>query len=601
MPEKLTGGQIVAEYLAREEVPYVLAIPGHGNVALLDAFVDRSDIRVLPVVHEQCAVHIADAYYRVAGRPLAVSTSIGPGAVNAAAGLAQCYVDSTAVLLITGSPHTYMRGRGVLQEIERDHPANFPRLVEPIVKRWWQPSSVEELPWTLHRAFNQMLSGRRGPVLIDLAMDLQAESAEVEIPEPRTRRSDGGPHPSADLVERAGRLLAGARRPAIVAGGGVITAEASGELLALAELIGAPVATTWMGKGAFPEDHELCVWHPGDIGSSCANEVLRAADVILSVGYRFVDWTASSYRSGVTYAIPPTKLVQVDLDEHEIGKNYPAEVGIVADARATLAGLTSWLRANGGARDWRTGGYFTEVRSLVDAWRASWRERRESDATPVSISRALVEIREVLDRDAIVVTGAGLPQSQVYQELPVYLPRTHITSGGFSTMGFTVPGAIGAKLAAPGTQVVGIAGDGDFALNVQELSTAVQWGLPVVYVVFNNHAWLSINNLQRGAYAPDRELITRFRSGGESFSPSFADIARGFGCWAEVVEKPSAIGDALRRALASGRPAVLEIPTATEGPDAQLSKFGWWDVPVPEYLTEPRAAYERERGEVTPP
>lgn len=600
MPE-LTGGQIVAEYLAREEVPYVLAIPGHGNVALLDAFVGREDVRVLPVVHEQCGVHIADAYYRVAGRPVAVSTSIGPGAVNAAAGLAQAYVDSTAVLLITGSPHTYMRGRGVLQEIERDHPANFPRLVEPIVKRWWQPSSVEEIPWTLHRAFNQMLSGRRGPVLIDLAMNLQAETADVEIPEPRSRRSEDLPLPSADSVERAGRLLLQARRPAIVAGGGAIASSASGELLDLAELIGAPVATTWMGKGAFPEDHDLYVWHPGDIGSSCANEVLAKADVILSVGYRFVDWTASSYRRGVTYSIPPTKLIQIDLDEHEIGKNYPAEVSLVADARAALTEVLGWLRANGGQRDWRGSEYFAEVRSRVEAWLDSWRDRRESDATPVSISRALVEIRQVLDRDAIVVTGAGLPQSQVYQEFPVYEPRTHITSGGFSTMGFTVPGAIGAKLAAPDRQVVGIAGDGDFALNVQELSTAVQWGLPVVYVVFNNSGWQSINNLQRGAYGPERELITRFRSAGEPFSPSFTDIARGFGCWAELVEKPSTVGEALRRAMEAGRPAVLEIPTATEGADAQLSKVGWWDVPVPAYLAEQRTAYERDRSEVTAP
>jgi acetolactate synthase-1/2/3 large subunit len=598
---RLTGGQIVMEYLVAEEVPYVIAIPGHGNVPMLDAFVGREDIRVLPVVHEQCAVHIADAYYRVAGRPLAVSTSIGPGAVNAAAGLAQAYVDSTAVLLITGSPHTYMRGRGVLQEIERDHPANFPRMVEPIVKRWWQPSSVEELPWTLHRAFNQMLSGRRGPVLIDLAMNLQAEAADVEIPEPRSHRPADLPHPAPGSVERAGRLLREAQRPAIVAGGGVIAAEATAELRELAELIGAPVATTWMGKGAFPEDHDLYVWHPGDIGASCANEILESADVILSIGYRFVDWTASSYRRGVTYSIPPTKLIQIDIDEHEIGKNFPAEASIVADAGPALSDLVGWLRANGGARDWRGGAYFTEIRSRVDAWRESWRDRRESDATPVSISRALVEIRQVLDRDAIVVTGAGMPQSQVYQEFPVYEPRTHITSGGFSTMGFTVPGAIGAKLAAPDRQVVGIAGDGDFALNVQELSTAVQWELPVVYVVFNNSAWQSINNLQRGAYATDRELITRFRSEGRSFSPSFVDIARGFGCWAELVEKPSAVGEALRRALDAGRPAVLEITTATEGPDSQLSKFGWWDVPVPEYLTDQRATYERERSEVTPP
>ena len=597
---RLTGGQIVAEYLAREEVPYVLAIPGHGNVALLDAFVDRTDVRVLPVVHEQCAVHVADAYYRVAGRPLAVSTSIGPGAVNAVSGLAQCYVDSIAVLLITGSVHTYMRGRAVLQEIERDHWANFPRMAEPVVKRWWQPSRVDQIPYVLHRAFNTMLSGRRGPALIDLPMDLQAEAADVEIPDPHTRRASLRTRPDAELIERAGRLLRDGRRPVIVAGGGAHTSGAGRELVALAELIGAPITTTWQGKGVVPEDHELYAWHPGDIGASCANELLRAADVVLAVGYRFVDWTASSYRHGVTYRFPESKLVQIDLDPEEIGKNYPVEIGLVADAKDALVDLVAWLRENGGRRDWRDSEYHREIRRAVDGWWASFAERRDSNEAPISISRVLRDLRTVLDRNAIVVTGAGLPQSQVYQEFPVYEPHTHVTSGGFSSMGFTVPAAIGAKLAVPDRQVVGVAGDGDFAMNVQELATAMQLGLPVVYLVLNNYGWQSIWNLQRGTYG--RDLITRFQtSDGELYSPRYAQLAEAYGCHAERIEQPGEIVGALERALGAGRAAVVEIVCATEGPMAQLSKVGWWDVPIPEYLEEQRAVYERERREVTLP
>lgn len=596
----LTGGQIVAEYLAREGVPYVLAIPGHGNAALLDAFVDRDDVKVLPVVHEQCGVHVADAYYRVSGRPLVVSTSIGPGAVNAVSGLAQCYVDSVAVLLITGSVHTYMRGRAVLQEIERDHWANFPRMAEPIVKRWWQPSRVDQLPYVLHRAFSAMLTGRRGPALIDLPMDLQAESADVDIPDAHARRPSLRARPHAALLEQAGRLLAGAKRPVIIAGGGAHTSGAGPELIALAELIGAPITTTWQGKGVVPEDHELYAWHPGDIGASCANELLRKADVVLAVGYRFVDWTASSYRHGVTYSIPESKLIQIDLDPSEIGKNYPTEVGIVADAKDAVADLVAWLGANGGRRNWRDSDYHREIRSAVERWWDSFAERRDSDEAPISISRVLRDLRQVLDRDAIVVTGAGLPQSQVYQEFPVYEPHTHVTSGGFSTMGFTVPAAIGAKLAAPDRQVVGVAGDGDFAMNVQELATAVQLGLPIVYLVLNNYGWQSINNLQLGTFG--REIITRFRTpDGAYYSPDFEKLAEAYGCHGERVEQPGEIVAALERAVAADRPAVIEVICATEGPMAQLSKVGWWDVPIPEYMAEKRAQYERERSEVTPP
>jgi acetolactate synthase-1/2/3 large subunit len=595
---RLTGGQIVAEYLAREGVPYVLAIPGHGNAALLDAFVDRDDIRVLPVVHEQCATHIADAYYRVSGQPLVVSTSIGPGAVNAASGLAQCYVDSIAVLLITGSVHTYMRGRAVLQEIERDHWANFPRMVEPVVKRWWQPSRVDQLPYVLHRAFSAMLTGRRGPALIDLPMDLQAEAADVEIPEPHSRRPSLRARPDGELLERAARLLRDAKRPAIVAGGGAHTSGAGREIVALAELLGAPIATTWQGKGVVPEDHELYAWHPGDIGASCANELLRAADIVLAVGYRFVDWTASSYRSGVTYRFPDSKLVQIDVDPQEIGKNYPVEVGIVADAKDALADLVAWLQENGGARDWRDSEYHREIRRAVDAWWDSFADRRDANDAPVSISRALRDLRGVLDRDGIVVTGAGLPQSQVYQEFPVYEPHTHVTSGGFSTMGFTVPAAIGAKLAAPGRQVVGVAGDGDFAMNVQELATAMQLGLSIVYLVLNNYGWQSINNLQKATFG--RELITRFRTpDGRDYSPDFTRLAEAYGCQGERVESPDGIIPALERAFAADRPAIVEVMCATEGPLAQLSKVGWWDVPIPAYMEEKRKQYERERSEVS--
>jgi acetolactate synthase-1/2/3 large subunit len=212
----------------------------------------------------------------------------------------------------------------------------------------------------------------------------------------------------------------------------------------------------------------------------------------------------------------------------------------------------------------------------------------------------LRDLRAVLARDGIVVTGAGLPQSQVYQEFPVYEPHTHVTSGGFSSMGFTVPAAIGAKLAAPDRQVVGAAGDGDFAMNVQELATAVQLGLPIVYLVLNNYGWQSINNLQKGVYG--REIVTRFETpDGKFYSPDFAKLAQAYGCHGERVEQPGEIAAALERALGADRPAVVELVCATEGPMAQLSKVGWWDVPIPEYLEEQRAAYERERAEVTLP
>lgn len=596
---EMTGGELIAEYLIREKVPYVVGIPGHGILPTVDAFVDRKDrITALQAVHEQGAVHVADGYYRASGQPLAVFTSIGPGAVNTAMGVAQCFIDSTPCFVMTGSVHTHMRGRAVLQEIERTQWMNNARILEPIVKRYWQVSHTDQLPYVMHRAFNQMMGGRRGPVLLDLPMDVQADSAKMVLPNPTEREASGRGRPDAQDVERAAKMLVGAKRPVLLVGGGVITAEAHEEVRQLAEHLGLPVVTTSMGKGAIPEDHELNAWANGDLGSISGNTLCRTADVILAVGCRFTDRCASSYRHGVTFTIPGTKLIHLDIDPSEIGKNYPVDVPLVGDAKAGLLDLIEAVKAHGKARAYRDGAYFAELQKLKAEWDALLSQTRDADVKPMTISRALKELRAVLDRDAIVVTGAGLPQSQVYQEFPVYGPRQHITSGGFSTMGFTVPGAIGAKLAKPDTQVVGVDGDGSFLQTCQELQMAVQYDIPIVLLVLNNFGWQSIKNLQTRAYGADRVLVTPFeKKDGSSYSAHIADLAKAFGCYAERIEDPADVGPAIKRAFASGKPAVIEALVNREMPWCGLTATGWWDVPVPTYLKEQRAAYDAARAE----
>jgi acetolactate synthase I/II/III large subunit len=341
-----TGGQIVVDTLIGEGVPYLVGIPGHGTLGLSDALLGQDRLQVLQVRHEQAAVHLADAYYRLAGVPLAVFTSIGPGAMNTAIGVASCYVDSIPVLVLTGNSHTHMAGRGVLQEIERRYDADSLSVFAPIAKRVWRAGRAEQLPRILQRAFAEMLTGRRGPVVVDLPMDVQCDSADVGegLPPPAAYRPAGAVLPDPALVAAAGRLLREAQRPVIVAGGGVLAAGAWAELRALAELLGAAVVTTMMGKGAFPEDHPLSGLHGGSKGTTCGNALTRQADVLLAVGMRFADESTSSYRHGISYSIPPTQLIHLDLDPAEIGKNYPVAVGLVADARA------GWRRSSPGWR-----------------------------------------------------------------------------------------------------------------------------------------------------------------------------------------------------------------------------------------------------------
>jgi acetolactate synthase-1/2/3 large subunit len=595
---KLTGGQIVVETLVNEGVPYIVGIPGHGTLGLSDALLGEERLQVLQVRHEQAAVHLADGYYRVAGVPLAVFTSIGPGAMNTVIGVASCYVDSIPVLVLTGNSHTHMAGRGVLQEIERQRDADSLAVFEPIAKRIWRPTGAERLPRILQRAFAEMLTGRRGPVVVDLPMDVQCDAVEVGagLPSPNGYRPQSTILPDPELIAQAARLLAEAQRPVVVAGGGVIAAEAWGKLRQLAELLGAPVVTTMMGKGAFPEDHPLSGLHGGSKGTTCGSALTRSADVLLAVGMRFADESTSSYRQGVTYAIPPTRLIHIDLDPTEIGKNYPIQVGIVADAKAGLAALLQSLQTLKVSGTFRVS-YFDEIQHLREAWLAQVRELASSEHVPVTISRLIAEVRAFLDRDAIVVTSSGNTQAQWFQEAMVYEPKTNLTTGGFSTMGWTVPAALGAKLAAPERQVLGLVGDGDFLMTAQELATAVQYNIPAVYVVANNAGWIAIRDLQAAVYGEERAVGAEFLRSGGPLSPDLAALARAFGCHAERVSAPGEVRPALERAFASGRPAVVEVLVEREYPLSGSPAVGWWDVPVPTYLAEQRARYERERAE----
>jgi acetolactate synthase-1/2/3 large subunit len=575
-PRRLTGAQIIVEYLVSQGVRHAAGIPGHGSWTLADALLDRADaIRMVQVMHEQSAVHLADGYYRASGEPMLAFTSIGPGATNTVIGMATAYVDSTAVALFTGSPHTTMRGHGLLQELERRHVADNPRIFEPVVKEWWQPSRVDELPFVVHRAWNAMSTGRPGPVLLDVPMDVQAEATEVTLPDPERREARGRVRPDADAVERAARLLAEADRPVIVAGGGVISAEATAELRAIAERLGAPVVTTWNGKGAIDETHPLAGQTIGDTGSTIGNTLAANADVLLSVGCRFVDWSASSWRKGVTFAIPPTKLIQLEIDEREIGKNYPVEVPLVGDARAGLRDLLDALGAGEAAT-----AYGDEIASLRAAWEKQVEVTSGSDATPMTMARAVREIQAATRPDAIVVTGAGLPQGMVKQRWVTCEPRSHLTSGGFSTMGFTLPAAIGAQLARPDAQVLAVCGDGDFLQTMQELAAAAMLGTPVCTVVLDNSGWISIKGGQQHHFG--RTAMTDFTRNGAPYSPDFAAIGRAFDVHAESAHEPDAVRPAIERALASGGPSLVHVRVerdlAVAGPD----KTGWWDVPVPE-------------------
>lgn len=577
---KLTGGEILVEYLEREGVEYFVGIPGHGSTTILDPFND-SDITVIQPRHEQGAAHLADGYARASGNPLVVYTSIGPGATNTITGVATAFVDSIPMVVITGGPQTHEYGLGILQEIERKRPGDFPNVIEPITKQSFQVHDVKQLPRTLRRAFQEALTGRPAPVHIEIPMDVQAEAAEVEIPDPVRHRAQSRPAGDPSSIEEAVDLLLDADRPLIVPGGGCIISEAWDGIVNLAEYIQAPVAPTFQGKGVIPEDHDLFVGYAGWIGSTAGNELATQADVILAIGVRFSDLHTSSFEPGVSFEIPPTELIHVDIDHHEIGKNYPVEVGILGDAKIVTHQIYDRLQDRSDPVGTEGNPYYAEVQERWSDWKQRVDERQSDNSVPMSISRVLAGLRAVLDRDGIVVSSAGQPQEVTNPEFPLYEPRTNISCGGFSTMGFGPGAAIGAKLARPEKQVVDVEGDGSFLQTNQEVATAVEHDIDVVYLVLNNHGWKSIRNLQVDKYGPNRVLATEFA---EKTDVDYIKLAEAFNVgFAKRVVEPEELKGTLSSALKHNGPALVEAMVQPHNPDSGAIITGDWDLPDPEY------------------
>ena len=593
---KMTGSEVVAQALTEYGVEYIAGIPGHGNWALADAFLqDDCKVKFIQVMHEQSAIHMADGYYRASGKPMAATTSVGPGATNTVIGLATAYADSTSVFYINGSPSTHMKGHGVMQEIERQQENAFPRIMEEVTKRSYSAIRVEEVPFIMHRMFNTMTTGRPGPVHMELPMDLQCEVADVNIHDLAKRVPMGVAHPDPKAITRAVELLLNAERPVIVAGGGAITANASQALTKLAERVGAAVSFTWNGKGSINEEHELCVGAIGQTGTSSGNEITAGADVVISVGCRFTDWSASSYAKGVTFSFPPAKLIHIDLDPHEIGKNYPTEVGIVADAKVTLEAIMERITDLQSINALKKHQPFLEdVQTAKDKWEAMLAPRRDSTESPFTSQHPLKILREVLDRDGIVTAGSGNTQGAVKQSFPVYQPRTHLTSGSFSPMGWAYPAALGAKLACPDQQVVAILGDGDFMMCAPEMGVAVMHNIPVVAMVQNNSGYMSIRGGQRKFMG--RHVGSEFNTdggNGEPYTAEITEMAKSFGMHAVRVTESKNLRAALEEALALGKPALIEVITSRDA--AGPFTPGWWDFPSPAYYEKEQEAYAEMR------
>ncbi|HEY2138187.1 MAG TPA: thiamine pyrophosphate-binding protein [Xanthobacteraceae bacterium] len=578
----LDGGQVIVDYLIRERVPYVFGLCGHGNIQFIDALYERSaDIKTISVHHETVAGFMADVFYRVSGQPTATFTSCGPGSANLPIALGNSFLDSVPFLAITGNIPTSQFNRGAFQELYRHYQADFPSTVRAYCKRVFQPTRGEMVPLAIRQAWKTMVTGRPGPVVLDVPFDVFKEAAAEETPKPEEWNANISCRCGADPdgVVKAVDMLLAAERPVILIGQGVKYGGAADDLLQLAERLQIPVASSSSGLGGIDINHPLSVGLVARNGAYSANHATRQADVLLALGVRFDDRTSSSWLPGYSFTIPPTKLIHVDIDPDEIARNYPVALGLMADVRTFLRQVIGELDRRKGVSD--SAASRKKWLTAIDGYKKEWADFIApgfgDDSSPIHPQRAALEIDKALPADAILVSDIGIHHNWLIQFCKPKRPDSLIGSMGFGPMGFGVAGVLGAKLAAPDRPCVAVVGDGAFFMHANVLGTAVEYGIPVVWVVWNNYAYASIRGLQRG-FMGGRELATDFKHPvtGEPYNPDFAAMARSAGVEGVTIDRAADLGDAIRKGIATGRPYLIDAKISA---DKNPGGAGVWDLP----------------------
>jgi len=551
---KMSGAQAVVEALRREGVEVVFGYPGGANMPIYDALYDFQNFQYTPLNersfrhilarHEQSAAHMADGYARASGRVGVCMATSGPGATNLMTGLATAYMDSSPVVAITGQVPSYMIGTDAFQETD------VVGMATSVTKYAFQPLRVRDVPYAIKAAFYLATTRRPQPVLVDIPKNVQQTEDEVEFPNHvNFPNYQPLPDPDPTIVKTIARAILEAQWPVILAGGGVKMANAYRELQAFAELLVAPVVTSFMGKGAFPENHPLSLGCMGMHGSERTNKLIPECDVFLVIGSRLSDRTTGK----IEKFAPNTKVIHIDADKAEIGKNYKLPVvSLVADAKKALQALIREVEVGMMGRQ-------------RDAWVKRAQEvmvmaKTESDDDGAYLSgvETIKMLRRLLPPKAIVTTEVGQHQMWCEQHFQVIEPRTFFSSGGLGTMGFGFPAALGAKVARPDVPVFDVAGDGSFLMTENSLATSIEEQIPVTAVILNNRMLGMVAQWQRFFYRRRYSAVHLGRS------PDFVKLAEAYGAEGVRVETLPELETAVNRAMRSPVTTVIEVPISPE-------------------------------------
>ena len=555
-----TVAEHIVEFLRHRGVKHVFGLCSHTNIAVLSAL-EKSEIDFVTVRHEQIASHAADAYARMTGKASVVLSHLSPGLTNCATGVANAALDCIPMVVIAGDVPTHYYGKHPHQEVNLHADAQQYEIYRPFVKRAWRVDRADLMAEILEKAFHLAESGQPGPVLVNVPMDIFSETISSTSFDRIRSNTKTLIKPSIDdkVAEEIVNKLAQAKQPIAYVGGGILLARASTELEEFIDYMDLPLAHSLMGKGAVSDDHPLVLGMSGFWGTSLVNEACLQADYILALGTRFKEADCSSWYPNYTFNIPKSKLIHIDIEPQEIGRNYPTEVGIVADVKSSLKVL---LRA---AKRLYPGGFERrEKRDQIAKFRAEFknknREVAESNAFPMMPERILADLRKILPANAIITTDVGWNKNGVGQQFSILEPGSILTPGGFATMGFGPPAAIGAKLAAPDRVVLSLVGDGGFGQNPSMLATAVELNLHIIWLVMNNNAFGTIAGLQKAHYGTTYGTSFPGTAAVPKYGPKYSEIAKAYGAEGIKIKTASELLPALAKAIENGKPTVLDVP-----------------------------------------
>ncbi|WP_363315417.1 biosynthetic-type acetolactate synthase large subunit [Thermosulfurimonas sp.] len=544
----MTGAQMIVEALKREGVEVIFGYPGGAVIDIYDELYKTPEIKHVLVRHEQGAAHAADGYARSTGKVGVCLVTSGPGATNTVTGIATAYMDSIPVVILTGQVPTRLIGNDAFQEVD------ITGITRPCTKHNFLVKRTEDLPWVLKAAFHIARTGRPGPVLVDLPKDVQQGKAEFHWPEEIRLRSYQpvyDPHPRQ--VERAYRLLESSTRPVVLVGGGVIASGAHEELLELAERLHLPVTMTLMGLGGFPGTHPQSLGMLGMHGTYYANMAVANSDLILAVGARFDDRVTGK----VDAFAPMAKIIHIDIDPTSIQKNVRVDVPIVGDCKRALEKLLQIVKEVGRPEKiWRE--QFKDWWEQIEIWKKRYPLTYKQDPEYIKPQFVIEKLYELTRGEAIVATEVGQNQMWTAQYYKFDRPRTLITSGGLGTMGFGFPAAIGAQMGNPGKLVIDVAGDGSIQMNIQEMATAMEQGLPIKVIILNN-GYLGMVRQWQELFYERRYSAVKFQ-----VLPDFVKLAEAYGALGLRATRPEEVEPVLKQALESDRLTLVDIHIAPE-------------------------------------